>query len=268
MYKCAIVGVSGNRAPDLAEAYRHIRRGRLVAISARTPDKLDAFGDRFGVAARYADSREMFEEEKPDLVHVNTPPNVRLEVFQAAEAAGVPPTGGKAPRRAGRGLPAPSGAFAETLRSQDRHQSTSFTSTRGDNTCSASCRTARFGEVRFIEASARMKHGLSGYHSCRPSAPSTQEQRRSLSSAKPPAPRACRESPKHHYAPDQCLAAISYDNGVSGLLRCWSEPRLTSLTGRSICTNAWQSTARAATSSGPCVVGNLRRRAASLRPHH
>ena len=31
----------------------------------------------------------MFAREKPDLVHVNTPPDVRLEVMEAAEAAGV-----------------------------------------------------------------------------------------------------------------------------------------------------------------------------------
>ena len=29
-----------------------------------------------------------------------------------------------------------------------------------------------------------------------------------------------RETPKHHYAPDQCTAVINYDNGVSALLRC------------------------------------------------
>ena len=67
-----------------------IKRGKLVAVSTRTREKLDAFGDLFGVAARYTDYREMFAVEKPDLVHVNTPPDVRLEVFEAAEEAGVP----------------------------------------------------------------------------------------------------------------------------------------------------------------------------------
>lgn len=89
MIKSVIIGVSGGRAHGLAEAYQHVR-GRLVAVSTRQRDNLDAFGDKFGVAARYTDYHEMFEKEQPDLVHLNTPPLVRLEIFEAAEKAGVP----------------------------------------------------------------------------------------------------------------------------------------------------------------------------------
>lgn len=77
MYKCAIIGVSGSRAHGLAEAYAHVRRGKLAAISSRQQGQLDAFGEKFAV-------------EKPDLVHVNTPPTVRLEIMQAAEATKIP----------------------------------------------------------------------------------------------------------------------------------------------------------------------------------
>ena len=90
MYKSAIIGVSGGRAHGLADAYQHIKRGQLAAISTRQRDKLDEFGEKYSVATRYTDYREMLEKEKPDIVHVNTPPTVRLEVFEAAEAAGVP----------------------------------------------------------------------------------------------------------------------------------------------------------------------------------
>ena len=90
MLKCAIIGVSGGRARGLAEAYQHVTRGKLAAISTRTEENLHAFGDAFDVDIRYLDYREMFEKEQPDLVHVNTPPSVRLEVFEAAENAGVP----------------------------------------------------------------------------------------------------------------------------------------------------------------------------------
>ena len=90
MYKCAIIGVSGGRAHGLAEAYAHVCRGKLAAISSRQQDKLDTFGEKFGVNVRYTDYREMFAVEKPDLVHVNTPPTVRLEIMEAAEAAGIP----------------------------------------------------------------------------------------------------------------------------------------------------------------------------------
>jgi predicted dehydrogenase len=89
-YKAAIIGVSGGRARGHAEAYAHIDRGQLVAVSSRNAEKVAEFGDEFGVPARYTDYREMMARERPDLVHVNTPPDVRLEVFEAAAEAGVP----------------------------------------------------------------------------------------------------------------------------------------------------------------------------------
>ena len=55
MYRCAIIGVSGNRARGHADAYQQIRRGQLVAVATRQPEKLNAFGDEFNVAARYTD---------------------------------------------------------------------------------------------------------------------------------------------------------------------------------------------------------------------
>ena len=89
MYKCAIIGVGQNRSCGLAAAYRHIKKGELAAVSARTTDRLDTFAAEYGVASKYTDYRDMLEKEKPDLLHVNTPPTVRLEIFEAAEAAGV-----------------------------------------------------------------------------------------------------------------------------------------------------------------------------------
>ena len=82
MYKCAIIGVSGPRARGHAEAYQHIRRGQLTAISTRQHNRLDEFGDQFGIAARYTDYREMFAKEQPDLVHVNTPRLCDLKLWK------------------------------------------------------------------------------------------------------------------------------------------------------------------------------------------
>ena len=87
-YKCAIVGVSGKRALGHADAYRHVRRGRIACISSRNKERLDEFGEQYNVDRRYTDYRKMFAREKPDLVHVNTPPDVRLVILQAAEQAG------------------------------------------------------------------------------------------------------------------------------------------------------------------------------------
>lgn len=89
-FKCAIIGVGQNRSRGLAAAYAHIDRGHLASVSARTEESRSPFARQFNVANAYGDYREMFEKERPDLVHVNTPPDVRLEVMEAAEAAGVP----------------------------------------------------------------------------------------------------------------------------------------------------------------------------------
>ena len=219
MYKCAIVGVSGTRAAGHAEAYRHVRRGRLVAISARTQDKLDAFGERFGVAARYSDYREMFEKEQPDLVHVNTPPNVRLEVFQAAEAAGVPALLVEKPLavqgedyRAIREFAATCKvkiAINHQLHFQPRRQYLQRFVEDG-----------KIGEVRLIEASARMNMAYQGTHSLQAIGAFNPGATAVSVFGQVSGAQGLQESPKHHYAPDQCLASIAYDNGVSGVLRC------------------------------------------------
>ena len=89
-YRSVIIGASGGRARHHALAYRHQRRAKLVAVSARTVDKRDELADAYGVAARYDDYREMLARERPDVVHVNTPPDARLELLEQIAAAGVP----------------------------------------------------------------------------------------------------------------------------------------------------------------------------------
>ncbi|HAA77813.1 TPA: hypothetical protein DCE37_22125 [Candidatus Latescibacteria bacterium] len=89
-YKCAIIGVGQNRARGLAAAYTHISRGKLVAVSARTDEAREAFAAEYSVPSHFSDYQEMFEKARPDVVHVNTPPDVRLEIMVAAQEAGIP----------------------------------------------------------------------------------------------------------------------------------------------------------------------------------
>ena len=90
MYKSVIIGVGGGRAHGHANAYEYVKKGRVVAVCDLKRGPLDEFGDKYDVSRRYTDYREMFEKEQPELVQVSTPPDVRLEVLEAAEAAGVP----------------------------------------------------------------------------------------------------------------------------------------------------------------------------------
>jgi predicted dehydrogenase len=87
-YRCAIVGCGG-RARMHALAYQHVERGRLVACCARRDPRKAAFADEFGLRV-YADAADMIEQERPDLVHLVTPPSTRVELMTLVDELGVP----------------------------------------------------------------------------------------------------------------------------------------------------------------------------------
>jgi len=219
MYKCAIIGVSGGRARGLAEAYAHVHRGKLVAISTRQGDKLAAFGDEFGVDAQYTDYREMFAREQPDLVHVNTPPTVRLEVMEAADCAGIPALVVEKPLACQGEDYLAIREFARTssVKVSINHQ-LQFQPRRQE--LQRLVREGAIGDIRFIEASARMNLAYQGTHSLQaigaflPGATPISVFGQVSGGA------GLRETRGRHYAPDQSLAAITYDNGVHATLQC------------------------------------------------
>jgi predicted dehydrogenase len=89
MYKSCCLGC-GPRANGHADAYQHVKKGKLEAICDMREDRLTAFADKFAIPRRYSDLRQMLDKEKPDLLHVVTQPNVRLEIFRIAEEHAVP----------------------------------------------------------------------------------------------------------------------------------------------------------------------------------
>ena len=219
MFKCAIVAAGGPRARGHARAYRYIPRGQLVAISSRQRDKMDAFGDEFGIAARYTDYREMFTKEKPDLVHVNTPPTVRLEVFEAAEAAGIPALIVEKPL-------AVQGEDYLALCEFARHckvkiainHQLQFHPRR--QMLQKLVEDGRIGDIRFIDASARMNMAYQGTHTLQAIGAFNPQGLPVSIFGQVSGANGLQPSAKEHYAPDETLAAITYDNGVSALLRC------------------------------------------------
>ncbi len=212
MFKSVIIGVSGGRASGLAEAYNHIKRGQLTAISTRTEKNLHAFGDRFGVEARYTDYREMLEREKPDLVHVNTPPDVRLEIFAAAEEYGVPAVLVEKPIaiqgedwRAIRDFA--DGAKTKIAVNHQLH----FHPRRQQ--LQQIVREGKIGDVLFIEASCAMNLAYQGTHTlqaingfCPDGVPL-----RVLGQVA--GANGLADTPKKHFAPDQSMAAIEFADG-------------------------------------------------------
>ncbi|MBN1916561.1 MAG: Gfo/Idh/MocA family oxidoreductase [Verrucomicrobia bacterium] len=72
-----------------AGAYQAVRATRLVACASRTLENAEAFAKRFGIPAAYDDFAQMLDEQRPDLLSICTPAEVRLDLVRAAAAAGV-----------------------------------------------------------------------------------------------------------------------------------------------------------------------------------
>ena len=87
-YRCAIIGCGG-RASGHATAYKHVTRGELVACCDVIEDKREAFAEEHALTG-YADAREMIEAEKPDLVHLVTWPDTRVELMTLMDELNVP----------------------------------------------------------------------------------------------------------------------------------------------------------------------------------
>ncbi|MFN8491336.1 MAG: Gfo/Idh/MocA family oxidoreductase [Caldilineaceae bacterium] len=87
-YKSAIVGCGG-RAYWHARAYPFVSQGQLVACCDRHPERRDKFAQEFGIRG-YADVAEMVCQEKPDLVHLVTLPQTRVELMTLMDELGVP----------------------------------------------------------------------------------------------------------------------------------------------------------------------------------
>ncbi len=227
MYKCAIVGVGGGRARGHAEAYKHIRRGRLAAVSTRRQEKLDAFGGRYEVEARYASYRELFEKEKPDLVHVNTPPNVRLEVFEAADEVGVPALIVEKPV-AIQGedyLAIRRFAARSSVKIAVNHQ-LHFHPRRA--ALQNLVRDGAIGDVRFVDASAHLNLAYQGTHVLQSIAAFNRSGIPASVFGQVAGADGLIDNAKQHFAPDRSLAGIRYDNGIRAQLHCGPDAPLIS----------------------------------------
>lgn len=219
MYRCAIVGVSGGRARGHAEAYEHIGRGELVAVSTRNQENLDAFAERYQVPARYTDYREMFAHERLDLVHVNTPPDVRLEVFEAAQEAGIPALI----------VEKPLAIQWEDFEAIQEFARTSTVKIAINHQLQFHPRRLMLqqlvcdgyiGDVRFIDASSGMNMAYQGTHTLQAIGAFNPQGVATSVFGQVGGSDGLVETPRKHFAPDEVQGAITYDNGVQALLRC------------------------------------------------
>lgn len=80
-YTVAICG-TGKRGKVHAEYFHKDERFRVVGISGRNPEKLDAAAQLAGSPEKYLDVAQMLRETKPDVFCFCTPPSVRLPLVR------------------------------------------------------------------------------------------------------------------------------------------------------------------------------------------
>ena len=89
MYKSAFLGCGG-RSRGHANAYKHVKNGKLVAICDLDEERLNAAGEAYGIEKRYTDVHEMLDKEKPDMLHIVTAPTLRVQLMTIAAEHEVP----------------------------------------------------------------------------------------------------------------------------------------------------------------------------------
>ena len=85
--KAAIVGC-GKIADAHVEEIRKIPTAQLVAVCDLEPIMAEQLAVRYGIPRQYVDVTEMLERERPDVLHITTPPQSHLQLARLAFDAG------------------------------------------------------------------------------------------------------------------------------------------------------------------------------------
>ena len=86
MLRIGIVGC-GKIADGHVEQIRATGRAEVIAICDREPLMAEQLGVRLGIANRYTSTADMLERERPDIIHVATPPDSHVSIALEALAA-------------------------------------------------------------------------------------------------------------------------------------------------------------------------------------
>ena len=146
----------GPRARAHATAFEFVKKGTIGAICDFNEERLNAFGDEFGIppAHRYTDYQQMLEKEKPDVLDIVTAPTLRVELMRAASDAAVPVAIVEKPV-------AIQGEDYREIKTLNETTATRFVVNtqlhfhRQNLALKRTVAEGRIGEVRFLEASAR-----------------------------------------------------------------------------------------------------------------
>ena len=206
----------GPRARQHALAYEWVTKGQLAAVCDLDEERLQTFGDEFGIEHRYTDIHAMLDVEKPDLLHIVTLPTIRVDLMTAAAEHRVPVVIVEKP------IAVQGEDYRQILALNQRSMTRFVVNTQlhfhpRNLELKRYVAEGRIGEVRFIDVSARSTmldqgvHVLELAHSYNAFAPFTRvfgqvSGRETLFSRQP--------------APDVAEAAIDFSNGVRAQMVC------------------------------------------------
>ena len=88
-FDIAVVGTGGIAAIHARDAARLGGRARLVAATDTDPERLAEFGEQWSVARLYPDLDALLDAERPDLVHLCTPPDLHAAQAMACLQRGL-----------------------------------------------------------------------------------------------------------------------------------------------------------------------------------
>ena len=215
MYRCAFLGCGG-RARGHAQAYQFVKRGKIVSICDKDEKRLNAFGNDFNVERRYTDIHEMLNTEQPDLLHIVTQPDLRVPLMTIAAEHQVPAAIVEKPI-------AIQGEDFRALKELEKQTQTKFVVNHqlhfhpNFQMLYADVTEERIGKLRFIEASARLNLSGQGTHVTELLFALNGQARPTSVFAQAAGADGMKGS---HSAPDQSIAAITFENGVRGLVTC------------------------------------------------
>jgi len=162
MFKSAFLGCGG-RAMGHAQAYKNITRSKMVAICDLSEQRLKHFGDTFGIEHRYTDIHEMLDKEKPDVLHIVTQPDLRLQLMTIASEHNVPAAIVEKPI-------AIDGLDYKAISELGKKSKTKFVVNHQLRhhpkllELLSDVKSGRIGEIKFIEVSARLNMSGQGTH--------------------------------------------------------------------------------------------------------
>ena len=85
--RIAVIGTGGIAAKHAQTLQQEVADTEIIAAVDIREDAVKAFSERFSIPAYYTDADKMLSNEKPDIVHICTPPNLHTELsIQALES--------------------------------------------------------------------------------------------------------------------------------------------------------------------------------------